>query len=39
LANGWNVHVNEHELYHWWQQCVENISKNFIRLGIEMEKS
>ncbi|WP_096185723.1 GNAT family N-acetyltransferase [Evansella halocellulosilytica] len=36
-ANGWGKNRDEQELYRWWLHCVNNKSKDFIRLGIEME--
>lgn len=36
-ANGWEKNRNEQELYRWWQHFVNNLSEDFIRLGIEFE--
>jgi ribosomal-protein-alanine N-acetyltransferase len=36
-ANDWEKNRDEQELYKWWQHCVNNISEDFIRLGIELE--
>lgn len=36
-ANDWEINRNEQELYKWWLHCVNNLPKDFIRLGIEME--
>lgn len=36
-ANGWEKNRSEEELYSWWLHCINNISEDFIRLGIEME--
>ena len=36
-ANDWDKNRDEQELYKWWRHCVNNESKDFIRLGIELE--
>jgi [ribosomal protein S5]-alanine N-acetyltransferase len=38
LANGWEQNRNENELHKWWRHCVNNQSKDFIRLGIEFNE-
>ncbi|MBY6054752.1 GNAT family N-acetyltransferase [Cytobacillus firmus] len=35
LANGWEQNRKEEELFNWWLHCVNNISEDFIRLGVE----
>jgi hypothetical protein len=35
-ANGWEKNRDEQELYRWWLNCVNNVSEDFIRLGIEL---
>lgn len=37
-ANGWQLNRSPEELYRWWLKCVSNVSKNFIRMGIEFNK-
>lgn len=34
-ANGWELNRSPEELYRWWHICVNNIAKDFIRMGIE----
>lgn len=36
-ANDWDEDRDEQELYEWWRYCVNNVSEDFIRLGIEVE--
>ncbi|MCA1322318.1 GNAT family N-acetyltransferase [Bacillus tianshenii] len=36
-ANDWEKNRDGEELYKWWQHCVNNVSEDFIRLGIELE--
>ncbi len=35
LANGWEKNRSEDELYQWWFRCLNNVSEDFIRMGIE----
>lgn len=35
FANGWEQNRSEEELYQWWLHCVNNVSEDFIRMGIE----
>lgn len=35
LVNGWESNRSDEELYKWWLHCVNNVSKDFIRMGIE----
>lgn len=35
MSNGWEKNSNEEELYKWWDHCVNNVSKDFIRFGVE----
>jgi ribosomal-protein-alanine N-acetyltransferase len=35
LANGWERNRSDEALYKWWVSCVNNLSKDFIRMGIE----
>ncbi|MGD6834827.1 GNAT family N-acetyltransferase [Sutcliffiella halmapala] len=37
LANDWEKNRDGQELYKWWQHCVNNVSEDFIRLGIDLE--
>ncbi|KPB03282.1 GCN5 family acetyltransferase [Bacillus sp. CHD6a] len=37
LANGWAIGRNEDELSSWWDNCVQNPSQTFLRLGILYE--
>lgn len=37
LANGWEINRNPEELYRWWLLCVNNVSNDFIRMGIEYD--
>ncbi len=34
----WGINRDEQELYRWWVHCVNNDSKDFLRLGIELER-
>jgi len=34
-ANGWELNRSPKELYRWWHKCVNNLAKDFIRMGIE----
>jgi RimJ/RimL family protein N-acetyltransferase len=38
LANGWEKNRSEEELYQWWLYCVQNVSEDFIRMGIEFNE-
>lgn len=38
-ANGWEKNRNPEELYQWWYDCVNNVSEDFIRMGIELNQS
>lgn len=35
LTNGWEKNRNEEELFKWWLHHVNNVTEDFIRLGIE----
>ncbi|WP_248508538.1 GNAT family N-acetyltransferase [Sporosarcina sp. NCCP-2222] len=37
LANGWEINRQPEEMLSWWTRCVEGISEDFIRLGLEYE--
>lgn len=37
LANQWELNRDSNEVYSWWLKCVNNTSKNFIRMGIEFD--
>lgn len=37
LANDWELHRDEAELYRWWLHCVNRLAKDSFRLGIEFE--
>lgn len=34
-ANGWEKNRSDGELYQWWLRCVNNVSEDFYRMGIE----
>lgn len=34
-ANGWEKNRSDEELYQWWLRCVNHISEDFIRMGLE----
>ena len=36
-ANQWELHRDPEELYKWWFKCVTNTTKNFVRMGIELD--
>jgi len=38
LANGWEKNRNEEELYQWWVHCVNIVSEDFIRMGVEYKE-
>lgn len=38
LSNGWEMNRNEEELKKWWRLCVNNVSKDFIRFGVEFNE-
>ncbi|MED3576088.1 GNAT family N-acetyltransferase [Cytobacillus praedii] len=38
LSNGWEMNRNEEELKKWWDHCVNNVSKDFIRFGVEFNE-
>ncbi|MFD2912787.1 GNAT family N-acetyltransferase [Jeotgalibacillus terrae] len=35
-ANGWPDDRSTEELQRWWSHCVNNVDKDFLRLGIEL---
>lgn len=35
LANGWEKNRSDEEVYEWWLRCVNHVSDDFIRMGIE----
>lgn len=35
-ANGWERNRSPEEIYKWWLNCVNNVSEDIIRLGIEV---
>ncbi|WOV83071.1 hypothetical protein PGH26_08990 [Sporosarcina jeotgali] len=37
LANDWELHRDEQELYKWWLHCVNHLAEDSIRLGIDFE--
>ncbi|BFH62931.1 GNAT family N-acetyltransferase [Paenibacillus azoreducens] len=37
-ANGWEKNRSPSELYKWWLNCVNNMSEDFIRMGIEFNE-
>lgn len=37
-ANGWENSRSAEELYQWWLNCVNNVSEDFIRMGIEFNE-
>ncbi|MCG3088977.1 GNAT family N-acetyltransferase [Sporosarcina cyprini] len=37
LANGWEINRQPEEMLNWWTRCVEGISEDFIRKGVECE--
>lgn len=37
-ANDWEIDRDAAELYQWWQHCVTNEAKDFIRVGIEYDQ-
>jgi ribosomal-protein-alanine N-acetyltransferase len=37
-ANGWEKNRSAEELYQWWLHCVNNVSEDFIRMGIEFNE-
>lgn len=36
-ANDWEKNRDEQDLYTWWIHCVNRVSEDFVRLGIELE--
>lgn len=37
-ANGWDLNRSPEELYSWWIKCLNNVTKDFIRMGIELNE-
>lgn len=38
FANGWVQNRSEEELYQWWHHCVNSLSEDYIRMGIEINE-
>ncbi|MBD7969295.1 GNAT family N-acetyltransferase [Paenibacillus gallinarum] len=37
-SNGWEKNRDPEELFRWWNNCIDVVTDDFIRMGIEMNK-